>query len=183
VLTRLHVRYGRAALGEDLVFREAKAIAGGREQRAAEGKLETGAADSSINNFQARYAVRHRWKGEVTCAKPVWGRWGGPPTGGQASTPRAATDLAFAKRGGVKLASLVQQDVPEIGLKGATPPKPGAPPPPSPKPANPASSTSAPAPTSACGCGVPGRGQARAWLFLALPFLLGLRRRRGARHG
>ncbi len=116
VLTRLHVRYG-TSLSEDLVFRAASAVVGGREVRGAGGALETGATPSGMNSFQARYAIRHEWTGPVECATPVRGRWGGPPAGEPPRPPRGAQDLAFAPRGGVQLASLVAADVPEVDVK------------------------------------------------------------------
>jgi hypothetical protein len=118
VLTRLHARYGKDAIGEDLVFRAATAIQGGREERNDKGELEAGATQSSYNNFQARYAVRHPWTGAIDCRDPIRGRWGGPPDNQQqiASGPVAATDLAFAPRGKIELAKMVLQDVPEIAV-------------------------------------------------------------------
>jgi hypothetical protein len=115
VLTRLHARYTKTSLADDLVFRAASAIQGGREVRATypDGPLENGAAAATTNNFQGRYAVRHPWTGIVTCANPRRGIWGGPPAG-VASQARAAQDLAFAPRGGVKLASFLRTDVPEL---------------------------------------------------------------------
>jgi hypothetical protein len=117
VLTRLHARYGKDTLGEDLVFRAAPPIEGGREFLAENGKLETGAKQGYSNTFQGRYAIRHAWKGAINCANPRRGVWGGPPEGEQNRGVEAAQDLAFAPRGGVKLASFVRHDVPEIGLK------------------------------------------------------------------
>ena len=119
VLSRLHARYSKDGISEDLVFKTAKMIAGGREWRGQDGKLEEGAVDSGMNNFQARYAIRHEWTGEISCANPVRGVWGGPPAGSQqvAQGPTAATDLAFVPRGKTQLAQIVRQDVPEIGLK------------------------------------------------------------------
>ncbi len=131
VLTRLHARYGSDSLGEDLVFRKAGPITGGREFMVAppsdpdlkkneKPKLETGSQPGSVNNFQGRYAIRHPWTGPITCAEPVRGRWGGPPSGTSSSQTTVAKDLAFAPRGGdVKLASFVRHDVPEIHLQGA----------------------------------------------------------------
>lgn len=66
VLTRLHVRYGKSALGNDLVFRTASAIAGGREVWNAS-TLEKSAHPDATNNFQARYAMRHAWTGPIAC--------------------------------------------------------------------------------------------------------------------
>ena len=120
VLTRLHARYAKDGVSEDLVFKTAEAIAGGREWRGADGKLEEGSIPGQgMNNFQARYAIRHEWTGAIACANPLRGVWGGPPAGTQqvATGPQAATDLAFVPRGKTELAMMVRQDVPEIGLK------------------------------------------------------------------
>ena len=149
VLTRLHARYGKD-LKDDLVFRAAPPIVGGREfvqsggklEEGAQassvnnfqgryairhpwtGKLEEGSQPSSVNNFQGRYAIRHRWTGPIACAKPRRGIWGGPPNGG-GNAPQPALNLAFAPRGAVHLASSINGDVPEIGLrKGVLDPAP-----------------------------------------------------------
>jgi hypothetical protein len=100
VLTRLHARYGKDALGEDLVFRPAPPITGGREVYGGgdDKKLEQGATSAGTNNFQARYAIRHPWTGAVSCASPRRGSWGGKPGGGE--TPAlAARGVAFARGG------------------------------------------------------------------------------------
>jgi MYXO-CTERM domain-containing protein len=110
VLTRLHLRYGKDGLGEDLVFRVAPPIVGGREFVRDGNALETGAVQSEVNNFQARYAIRHAWEGAVTCASPRRGIWGGPPSGVAAKGIEAAQKLAFAKRGGFDLVSFVAKD-------------------------------------------------------------------------
>src|SRR6185503_11721501 len=78
VLTRLHARYGKDAIGEDLVFRAASPIMGGREVPSGEGGLERGARPSGFNNFQGRYAIRHPWTGAIACENPRRGVWGGP---------------------------------------------------------------------------------------------------------
>jgi hypothetical protein len=118
VLTRLHARYAKDGINEDLVFKAAPGIAGGREWRGEGGKLEEGSVPSGVNNFQGRYAIRHEWTGPMACADPVRGVWGGPPGGGP-SGPRPATNLAFVERGKVVLAQVVRSDVPEIGLVAA----------------------------------------------------------------
>jgi len=122
VLTRLHARYGKDSLGEDLVFRAAPPIIGGREFMQSDGLLEKGARPNAYNNFQGRYAIRHPWTGPIACANPRRGVWGGPPGGGYSTRPpqpKAALDLAFAPRGKVVLASSVRQDVPELGIRAA----------------------------------------------------------------
>jgi hypothetical protein len=98
VLTRLHTRYSKDVLGEDLVFRKAEPIVGGREIRGAKNKIERGAKPAGQNNFQGRYVIRHAWRGPIACKNPVRGRWGGPPPGVNNKGPRAAQDLAFAPR-------------------------------------------------------------------------------------
>ncbi len=122
VLTRLHARYGRADMKDDLRFREAKPVTGGREQWSKNG-LEYGATPSPQNFFQARYAIRHAWTGPIRCANPVRGVWGGPPDGNYQPTI-AASKVAFAPRGKLEVASVIKRDLWEIGLKkdGGTPP-------------------------------------------------------------
>jgi len=111
VLTRLHARYKASSLGEDLVFRKAKPIVGGREVRNGPGgKLEQTASFSSLNNFQGRYIIRHPWTGAVNCPNPRRGIWGGPPGGGSRPKPSAAQDTAFAPRGKVPLSTFVKKD-------------------------------------------------------------------------
>ncbi len=122
VLTRLHARYSKD-LDQDLVFKTAEPISGGREVPGPNGKLEEGAQPASYNNFQGRYAIRHAWTGAINCANPVRGRWGGPPSQGGDMTapppPRAALETAFAPRGQLQLAAVVAQDIPELSIVAA----------------------------------------------------------------
>jgi hypothetical protein len=124
VLTRLHARYGKADVPNDLVFRAAAPIVGGREIYVGgdetSGKLEERATAAEVNNFQGRYAIRHPWTGAIKCSAPVRGRWGGPPPEVEqamaTSGPVAATNVAQAPRGGVSLPAMVARDVPEIEI-------------------------------------------------------------------
>lgn len=129
VATRLHYRYGRDGLGEDLVFRAAPAVIGGREIRNAEGMLEEGATQSTDNNFQARYAIRHPWQGAIECETPVRGRWGGRPLGadptaaaafgtGVAIPEVAPAHVAAASAAPVALDPLLITPVASLGLVG-----------------------------------------------------------------
>ncbi len=121
VLTRLHARYDKSSLGEDLVFKAAPAIQGGREVRDAQGQLEKVATAASYNNFQGRYAIRHPWVGAIPCSNPQRGIWGGPPPSVEVAgdtSPKAATNLAFVARG-ASLESFLAQDVPEISVQGS----------------------------------------------------------------
>jgi hypothetical protein len=117
VLTRLHARYDKNSLGEDLVFRAASPIEGGREDDREQDGLRQTAVNASFNNFQARYAIRYPWAGEVTCKDPIYGRWGGPPAGARQETV-AARDTAFQKRDPELLARLAEAAVPEFEVKG-----------------------------------------------------------------
>ncbi|MGZ5970469.1 MAG: DUF2330 domain-containing protein [Polyangiales bacterium] len=149
VLTRLHARYDAQTLTEDLVFKAADAVVGGREFVIGDhGELEKGAkADpGGQNNFQGRYAIRHQWTGPITCSKPKRGVWGGPPAGVNGSTgPVPATNLAAAPRGAIKLAAYVRKglDDPDSWDRAAMEQAvgPGGLP-----------------PRRACGCELPGRG-------------------------
>jgi hypothetical protein len=185
VLTRLHVRYDKKTMTDDLVFREATAIAGGREHLQANGKLEEGAVESSVNNFQARYIIRHPWTGKIACDNPRRGIWGGPPRGSDvqlAADVKPARGLAFAPRGKIKLQNVVKQNIPEIGIKAAKKkPK---------KKIKPTPKVSPPAPQDAAGKGAaaPASSPRGAGLGAALAGLIVLggvvaRRRRGARGG
>jgi hypothetical protein len=133
VMTRLHARYGKE-VANDLVFTQAPPIVGGRERVDGSGQLEHGAQPDAENNFQARYVIRHPWNGPIRCEHPVRGRWGGPPPGAQIATsqPEAATNLAYAPRGGVRLDSVLVAAVPELAVSpsgSAAPPETRAPPP------------------------------------------------------
>jgi MYXO-CTERM domain-containing protein len=170
-LTRLHVRYGKDELADDLVFRAAPAVIGGREERGADGRLDHDARAGGANAFQARYAIRHEWMGPITCDRPVRGRWGGPPQGAGAP-PLAARGLAFAPRGKLRVDELLAGDAElEVRAAGAALPAPatnprGAEPPPSP----PARAG------KGCGCGAGGDGGST--LFFSMMIAIAARARR-----
>ena len=115
VLTRLHARYGRTDMKDDLRFREGKPMTGGREQWSKNG-LEYGAVPSAQNFFQARFAIRHYWTGHIACKNPQRNVWGGPPDGNPTSTI-AAGRTAFAPRGKLELAAVINRDLWEINYK------------------------------------------------------------------
>jgi hypothetical protein len=121
VLTRLHARYDKGSLGEDLVFRAAKPIVGGREFLANGKNLEQGFKEDSWNNFQARYAIRYPWTGPVACKEPVYGRWGGPPSDKVAEGTKAAKDTAFVERDPAKVEKLAESAIAELQVKGLKP--------------------------------------------------------------
>jgi MYXO-CTERM domain-containing protein len=184
VLTRLHARYGKTVPNgggapwiDDLRFKEAPPIVGGRESVVANGKLEEGAQPASENNFQARYAIRYPWTGPITCDKPRRGVWGAPPpelAGKVGSTaPRAATNLAFAPRSEVALAAVVLQDVPEIDLRA------GASKAPAPTGSSPGSAVAASSKKrGGCGCETGDRNDGLLGALLVGASMLFVRRRR-----
>ena len=177
VLTRLHARYGKD-IKDDLVFKAAQPIVGGREIKNATGQLDNEAKPASQNNFQGRYAIRYPWTGPITCDKPQRGLWGGPPAGQTGQAPQAATGLAFAPRGQVQLAqALAKPDQAKFG-GGAFSGSAAA------APEGPAAGSAAPAPAPAaktkktgCGCETSDGNGFGAFALIAGTILL-LRRRR-----
>ncbi len=176
VLTRLHARYGKD-LKDDLVFKQAKPIVGGREHVVSGGKLEEGAQPSDTNNFQGRYAIRYAWTGPIRCNNPVRGQWGGPASevraqpGFVAAGVKGAVDLADAPRNAVVLASVVARDVPEIDLKvGAS-----ATEPPAPAAGSAVATSTATKKKTGCGCQSTDGGGVLALVGVVM---LGLRRRK-----
>jgi len=125
VLTRLHTRYSAETLSEDLIFREAKPVMGGRANwNGTNGDEGAQVTDSGINNFQGRYIIRHYWEKPVACKEPIYDRWGGPPNNPDSKpAPTAAKGLATAPRGTVSLNKEVRSPVPLLGLPGQRPPR------------------------------------------------------------
>lgn len=118
VLTRLHARYTKETMTDDLVFRAAPPIVGGRGTPDAYGELlEKGSTPSGTNNFQGRYAILHPWKGPVACQSPRFGSWGGPPGRGNYRGATTSPAAFVGKRRKIALAGVMRQDVPEINLK------------------------------------------------------------------
>jgi len=129
VITRLHARYSKDALGDDLVFRTAPPIVGGREFVQSDGKLERGARPDASNNFQARYVIRHPWTGPIACKNPSRGVWGGPPGrdpwSSGAPEVKAASKIGLLPRAGtLTLASFVRGAIPPESLLSSGGPTP-----------------------------------------------------------
>jgi len=136
VLTRLHYRYNADTLGEDLVFRAAPPIVGGRGMPDAEGKMtEGGATPGDMNNFQGRYVILHPWQGPIACPNPSRGQWGGPPDGREPPT-LAAPNQAMRGGGGAPtltaVGTVIRDSIPALSLRAgvaedALPSDPGPP--------------------------------------------------------
>ncbi|MFO7561672.1 MAG: DUF2330 domain-containing protein [Enhygromyxa sp.] len=124
VLTRLHARYDRSSLGEDLVFQTAKGLSGGMGMP-HNGKLDSQTRETGgeWSSFQGRYAILHHWEGPVRCMRPLWDTWGGPPADQQQQQagPTVARQLAFEPRD-AKLASFVSASAHQsLKLEGEPP--------------------------------------------------------------
>lgn len=117
VITRLHARFAKDEVGEDIVFQKADPIVGGRQFVVGEdGELEQGAQPSEINNFQGRYIIYHPWTGEVDCEDPYIS-WGEPQASGSAQGP-TSTGEDLGTDGEYALDTKLVDDVPELGIEG-----------------------------------------------------------------
>jgi hypothetical protein len=178
-LTRLHARYTKDSLGEDLIFKAAPPIAGGRgipdEKGQLSQQLETQSTANcgfggcgSVDNFQGRYVILHAWEGQLRCQSPQRGSWGGPLDMNSDPQPQTAPNTAL--RGKVAaagdLAALVAEPVPALDVKAL-------------HPRNPLSRT------SDGGCAATGSAAANAWwaasLLLSAGAITAVRRRRELR--
>ena len=126
VITRLHARYDKESLSEDLVFREAWPVIGGRAgSNGGASEADAGAQvmrDKTVDsNFQGRYIIRHYWTGPVACKDPRFESWGGPTDGSYGGAPQAAKGLATAPRGKFALSTELRSPVPLLGIAGKPP--------------------------------------------------------------
>lgn len=118
-LSRLHFRYTASDAPDDLVFRQANGIIGGRgmpDQRGAMNPQVQPQPPSGNSFFQARYAILHPWRGRLSCQNPRRGVWGGPPNGSAAGV-RAASDLGEVRNRRFRLSRAVVGDVPGLSLR------------------------------------------------------------------
>jgi hypothetical protein len=119
VVTRLHLRYGKDTLGDDLVFRAAPPITGGRGMPGSLAELDRRVQVTGTNSFQARYAVLHQWSGPIECDIPERGRWSDSRAGSQSSPGIAAVGIGTFPRDELDLTALLGEQVGE--LEGAEP--------------------------------------------------------------
>jgi hypothetical protein len=188
-LTRLHYRYTSESLGDDLVFRAAEAIEGGRGTPNNQGELSMELRrGSGVNNFQGRYAILHPWTEELTCQNPVRGRWGGPKGSGAKPMLQTTKNTALAgdpPRAGV-LPGLLAQSLTSLDVVADNPLDPL--PPLATRPPTDAGSVGAEAPAAdGCNCNLAQHSQRPSSrgayaLLAALAGAIVVHRRRRARH-
>ena len=116
ILTRLHTRYSKESLSEDLVFKPTYAVTGGRGSAGRNLEKSGRFKKSSTNQFQGRYIIRHYWDGPVNCSRPIYNQWGGPPY--SSKSVRASKNLSRAKASTIPLSKTTLSQVPVFGIKG-----------------------------------------------------------------
>jgi hypothetical protein len=117
--TRMHARYGKTGVDNDLVFSLTGPLIGGHGT-SGRAQLETTSSDtpeewSRSNRFQGRYIMHNVWPEEVTCQDPVRGRWIG--TGEVGAAPGPTSGGAPADVPGMSVDDFVisATDIPETG--------------------------------------------------------------------
>lgn len=119
-LTRLHYRYTSGGLEDDIVFKQADALMGGRGIPDADGSLDQSVQTTAggYNNFQGRYVILHPWTEALSCDAPVRGNWGGPNGSGGPMTQGASNvTLAMgAPPRAADLQTLLAEPVPALGV-------------------------------------------------------------------
>jgi MYXO-CTERM domain-containing protein len=113
-------------LGEDLVFRTAPGIIGGRGIPDTKGKLDQAVMpqQGDWSNFQGRYVILHAWEGALACATPQRGLWGGP-SGQTGTAPMTQAPVNRALIGSAPVAgdltALLAESVPSLSVEAKTP--------------------------------------------------------------
>ncbi len=114
-LTRLHLRYTKESLSDDLVFTAAPPIAGGVPEVPKAGPAKE-------NRFQGRYVVTHPFN-----VNQCYRYWGGGAMRGFAPIQTALAGTDGVKASGQKLpatfVSYLRSDVPELNLTAPAPKK------------------------------------------------------------
>jgi hypothetical protein len=123
VLTRLHYRYDRDGLGQDLFFREAFPVIGGTGIPDPQGHLAQEPIRGGMNMFQGRYVILHPWEGAMSCGSPARGFWGGPPNGGMPEVQAGQNAALLGVQTGAPpdLAPLLASNVEGLGVRGTAP--------------------------------------------------------------
>jgi hypothetical protein len=121
VLTRLHLRYDKSSLTEDLELRSASNASGGiSAPKGPNGDLPTTVNTAAEKNqFQTRYVSLHPNKVVVKCENPKPFRWAKPPrTYRGANKIWVANQLASRNRSLFKPQEVVLASYDALGLPG-----------------------------------------------------------------
>ncbi len=113
-LTRLHARYGKSAIDEDLRFQIAPHIVGGTGTSGPDqGQTRIDGKDQGVfrNQFQGRYIIHNQFEGPYECDHVVRGRWLGSPQGGS-SAPVTAPGPNTA--GGIADDSVISKSIAQL---------------------------------------------------------------------
>ena len=123
VLTRLHARYDKESLSEDLVFREAKPAMGGRANwNGTNGDEGANVAADGVNNFQGRYIIRHYWTGRSRASSRVTTTGAGRPAIRSAARRRPPPRSWRPRRAARSCSRTeVRSPVPLLGIPGKPP--------------------------------------------------------------
>jgi hypothetical protein len=175
VLSRLHHRYDKNTLPNDLELASAPPKRGGiGTPQGPKAELPLDFTEASESRLQMRYTFFHPWQGEQKCQSPDRFRWGkAPRTYRGLRKTWIAEDLSRKSRTQIKLESVVKTPLPALGIpgraEGALDAGGGAAAPEAHK-------------SGSCGCSVPGRTAGTpAIVVLASALVFNLFRRRAAR--
>jgi len=175
ILSRVHARYDREFLKQDVELVPGKPLEGGAAiPEGPEGMLPRDIRPSDKNKLQIRFVTLHPWPGVLKCEKPERWRWGLEwRSVRRLNKIWTAVDLTRRPRDRMKPEEVFLSPVPELGIvPQAEPADAGADAGPEPEPES----------KGGCGCrlaagGAP-RGSGALWgLLAAVGFMLGRRRR------
>jgi hypothetical protein len=121
VITRLHHRYGKDTLTEDIRVRPAEHVQGGvGTPVGANAELPGDVEPAKESRLQTRYSVSHPSKRVIQCDDPKRWRWGkAPPSYRGLRKTWTARDLGYKKRDKFALKDVIKSSVPALGISVA----------------------------------------------------------------
>lgn len=111
-ITRLHTRYSKDTVGEDLRFEYGEPLAGGTPEPFT---TPDGTRIPDLNRFQGRYIIRNPWTGGVTCPDPRFGDWSGGARDFSTSSNTSGVPL---KKTPMELSQVLRTDLDELNIDG-----------------------------------------------------------------
>ncbi len=121
VITRLHHRFGKDSLTEDVKVQPAEHVQGGVGTPVGpNAELPAAVEPAKQSRLQTRYSVSHPSKRVVQCDDPKRWRWGkAPPSYRGLRKTWTARDLAYKKRDKFALKDVIKSSVPALGISVA----------------------------------------------------------------